>query len=155
MTEQTEMDWDQDKEDINVEDLKDTIKAYYNARAHHDEMSKVAKEAYAPVAKYESEVISMLERSKLNNFELPDVCKVHMVAKTSVTVPKTPEDKAALFKWLKDELGADGFLAYATVNAQTLNKLFKDMLELTEDPTFRLPGVGDPRSYSTLRMNTI
>lgn len=77
---------------------------------------------------------------------------------SSVQTPKTTEEKEKFFMWLE----AEGiFYEFASVNSQSLNKLYRDKAELaakeaTErgvlDFVFRIPGINPPSTYVDLRM---
>lgn len=71
---------------------------------------------------------------------------------TSVTTPKTAEEKEALFKFLADK---GIFLEIASVNSQTLNSLYKSLAAEAADEgnyDFKIPGVGEPTSYTSLKL---
>lgn len=72
--------------------------------------------------------------------------------KSSVTTPKTTEDKELLFAFLR-ERGI--FSEMVSVNSMTLNSLYKTLAnEAAADGNldFKLPGVAEPKSYTTLKM---
>jgi len=71
---------------------------------------------------------------------------------TSVTTPKTTEDKEQLFEYLRSK---GIFNEFVSVNSQTLNSLYKNLASeaaINGDLDFRLPGVGEPTSYTTLKL---
>lgn len=71
---------------------------------------------------------------------------------TSVTIPKTAQDKELLFKFLADK---GIFLEIASVNSQTLNSLYKSLAAEAADEgnfDFKIPGVGEPTTYTTLKL---
>lgn len=72
--------------------------------------------------------------------------------KSSVVTPKTVEDKQKLFDYLKEK---GIFMEFASVNSQSLNALYKSLAEeaLKEGVLdFRMPGVPEPTSYTTLKL---
>ena len=72
--------------------------------------------------------------------------------KISVQTPKTPEEKQALFEWLK-ERGL--FVEMVSVNSATLNSFFNSEADKAAEKgnfEFRIPGVGEPKPYTTLEM---
>lgn len=72
--------------------------------------------------------------------------------KTSVPVPKTLEDKQALFAYL-EERGI--FLESVSVHSQTLNSLYRTFAEEAAEKgvlDFRMPGVGEPNSFVNLKL---
>lgn len=71
---------------------------------------------------------------------------------TSVTTPKTPEEKQALFEFLQSK---GIFLEIASVNSQTLNSLYKSLATEAEEKgnyDFKMPGVGEPTTYTSLKL---
>lgn len=71
---------------------------------------------------------------------------------TSVTTPKTAEDKKLLFEFLESK---GIFLDIASVNSQTLNSLYKSLAAEAADEgnfDFKIPGVGEPTTYTTLKL---
>lgn len=72
--------------------------------------------------------------------------------KSSVTTPKTPEEKKALFDFLESK---GIFLEVASVNSQTLNALYKSLSEEAAQAgclDYEMPGVGKATEYTTLEM---
>jgi len=71
---------------------------------------------------------------------------------TSVTTPKTSEEKQALFEFLQSK---GIFLEIASVNSQTLNSLYKSLAAEAEEQgnyDFKMPGVGEPTTYTSLKL---
>ena len=113
---------------------------------------RISKEAYGLLEEKKFEFMKLLEEADKSSYECEHVGRLTKVDKLSITVPKTPDDKTALFKWLKDEYGADGFLTYATVNSQSLNALYRSKIEEGADAAmFRIPGAGEPSVRSILQ----
>lgn len=71
--------------------------------------------------------------------------------KTSFTckTPKTPEEKAALFAWMKEK---EIYEQYATVNSKSLNTLYNSLVK--EDSDFVMPGTSDPGYFQTIEMRS-
>lgn len=100
-----------------------------------------------------------LSQTILKSLELMEVDQLrahgflfYKETKTSVTTPKTPEEKKLLFDYL-EERGI--LLEMASVNSQTLNKLYKDFADEAAKQgvlDFRLPGVPEPTIYTNLKM---
>jgi len=71
---------------------------------------------------------------------------------TSVTTPKTSEEKQALFEFLQSK---GIFLEIASVNSQTLNSFYKSLAAEAEEQgnyDFKMPGVGEPTTYTSLKL---
>ena len=72
--------------------------------------------------------------------------------RSSVTTPKSPEEKKALFDFLESK---GIFLEMVSVNSQTLNSLYKSLeAEALKrgELEFRLPGVPEPTTYINLKL---
>lgn len=72
--------------------------------------------------------------------------------KTSVTTPKTVEQKRELFKFLQD---SGMFDEMVSVNSQTLNSLYKSLADQAAKNgvlDFKLPGVDEPTIYYNLKL---
>lgn len=66
--------------------------------------------------------------------------------RTSVKVPRTPDDKRALFDWLTKR---GIFYEACSVNSNTLNALYRTEFEIAcrEGRDFSMPGVGSPEIF--------
>ena len=95
-----------------------------------------------------------------STLELLDIKKVSMQGyefkvdtKSSVTIPKTEEEKKALWAYLESK---DLAWQIFGVNSATLNKTYNELAaqELEENGTldFELPGVGKPTSFNVLKV---
>ncbi len=76
----------------------------------------------------------------------------YMHTESSVQTPKTTEDKEKLFMWLEEQ---GLFYEFASVNSQSLNKLYREKAEEAAkngNLDFRIPGIGAPSTYQDLRM---
>jgi hypothetical protein len=101
--------------------------------------------------KYEAEVelISSLEASGLDSFK-GSQGNYSVINRMSVKVPASPEEKAEFFNWLREK---GLFEAYATVNSQSLNKLYRESIEEAAEQgvaDFKIPGIGEPNFSKTL-----
>lgn len=74
--------------------------------------------------------------------------------KANVTVPETPEEKQALFDYLRQE---GIFNEMVSVNSKTLNSLYKEKAEDAANSgilEFEMPGVGKPTEVYILKMKS-
>lgn len=72
--------------------------------------------------------------------------------KSSVTTPKTAEEKKALFEFLQ-ERGI--FFEFASVNSQSLNALYRSLADEAAEKgvlDYEMPGVGKATEYTTLEI---
>ncbi len=76
-------------------------------------------------------------------------CTVYIKTSFTCKTPKTPEEKAALFAWMKEKEIYD---QYATVNSKSLNSLYNSLVK--EDSDFVMPGTSDPGYFQTVEMRS-
>jgi hypothetical protein len=144
---------EEQKKEISIADVTAKITELREA----DTKSKASKKQHeadsAVVTDLKNEVIEMLQTSGLKNFKVPGIASVSLVDKLSVKTPKTHEEKEQFFTWLKEQ-GDDMYLQYATVNANSLNSLFKLKQEEAAEngEVLEIPGLSNPSSYSTLSL---
>lgn len=96
-------------------------------------------------------ILAMLELMELDNFRAHGLL-FYKENRSSVTTPKTPEEKQKLFDFLHEK---GIFLEFASVNSQTLNSLYKSLAEEAAEKgnyDFEIPGVGKPTSFTTLKV---
>jgi hypothetical protein len=109
-------------------------------RAREAELSAAKTVASNELAVAEAEMIAMLEAGGLTNYRSP-LGLVSVSFRTSVRTPKTPEDRAAFFAFLKERGVYDTLI---TVNSQSLNSFYKDEFAQAKergDIAFEIPGI--------------
>lgn len=142
--------------DVTTKELDELISKMYSARTDYDAKKKISNEADAVHKTLKNEVIELMELANKKNYAVIGVGKVSIGESLKVQTPKTNEDKSLLFKWLKDNLGSDGFLAYASVNYNSLNSLYNTQFNETpveKRGTFKIDGVGNPVREIKLKFN--
>lgn len=139
-------------EEVSTVELDKLVEEYALKRKAVDEIKEQKKVLDEELDNVEMKLLSLLQKAGKTKYHVDELGTVSLVEKMSVTTPKDPADKAALFKWLKDTHGADGFLAYASVNSQSLNALYNEELGKAEDKaSFNIPGIGAPLAMTQLR----
>jgi len=127
--------------------MKAAKSAYEIAKAQSDSLHKEYNE-------YRSKVIKALMATNKSKYFVDGVGTVSLVEKLKVRVPNDLQDKANFFNWLTRTMGEEGFLAHVGVNYQTLNSLYNQEFDKAkQDGTadnFKIPGIGDPESETTL-----
>jgi hypothetical protein len=120
-------DWQNEevKKEISIAEMTNAVEALREAKTAYDTAKKMSEDMYSVYKEAEDRVVAMLSDSGLDTYTVKGIGKVTISEQLSVTTPKTPEEKQQFFDWLKRELGDDGFWAYATVNSQSLNSLYK------------------------------
>jgi len=146
--------WDDvEKEEISVADLDGAITEMRETRTDYKAKKKVSSEAHAKYKKATDVVIDMMKRAKKSNYQVDGIGKVVVYDTCKVKMPSDHDNKGKLFKWLNDNLGADGFLTYATINYNSLNSLFNEHTTINAEKgeSFTMPGVAEPTSESNIR----
>jgi hypothetical protein len=127
---------------ISVEDMKAQVARIRELRETESKVNEMKKEVSSLLEIEEGKMLSMLEQSGLPNFKC-DFGSVGVTHRLSVKTPKTPEDRAAFFSFLK-QLGL--FDSMITVNSQTLNSFYKDQFEQAKaqgKDDFKIPGINE------------
>ena len=142
---------EKDDSEITVEQVDNAIMVLSQLKEEYETKKEASSLAYSNYEKQQANVIELLTKIGKTSFKLEGVGTVSKKTSLVVQTPKTIEDKALLFKWLKDNLGAEGFLSYASVNSQSLNSLYNTMFEESSDKmAFKIDGVGEPTERVTL-----
>jgi len=146
--------WEQPKGKVSLQQMDSIIGQLRTAKDLYAEASKVSKELYGTVKELELKIISLMESAGKKRYVAEGIGQISLTETLSVTTPKTPEQKASFFNWLKQEMGEDGYLAYATVNSASLNKLYKEKVEEYGDrgEILEIEGLSAPTSFTKLSM---
>ena len=140
---------------VTVKELEDLIQSIDEKETKISEIEAEQKVRKAETAKllltaYNYLVELNLEKfpSKFGTLEVDD--------KSSVKVPKTVEDKALLWEWMREK---GIFDAYATVNSRSLQSLFKAERDVAkrngEDMVvWTIPGIEPPTTFKTAKLKT-
>lgn len=115
------------------------------------ELELKAKPLQEELDKLEREIVAELEERKLTSFDSRSG-KLIKTVRTSVKIPQGDE-KQAFFEYLKS---TGHFEALATVNSQSLNKWYKEEMELAikEKKMLVIPGLGMPTTSVGLSFRT-
>lgn len=131
---------------LTIEQFESVIAEAYQL---DEEIDKYTKEVLGPkrqrLAELEAKILDELTRLDKQSYK-SNCGTVVRQNRYSVQTPKTIEDKAALFSWLKDR-GEEVYYQYVGVNSQQLNALYKQELEIAKEEgnlDFALPGVKEP-----------
>lgn len=137
---------------VTVQDMDALVEEMRAQRDLVEEKENELKALNKQLTALEQKAVQYLKALGRENFSSPHGT-LYISQKWRVNLPKTDEDKAALFKHL-EERGI--FMQYATVNSNSLNSLFledwKDAMERGEGMDFRMPGIAEPKLYETLGM---
>ena len=148
--------WDDSKPvaEISVEDMDNAVRELREAKDVYTEENNKVKELYARVKEAESKVIGLLQSANKSRYIVEGVGQITLSEMLSVQTPKTPEQKQAFFNWLREEMGEDGYLTYASVNANPLNSLYKQKVEEYGErgEVLEIDGLEAPTSYTKLSL---
>lgn len=158
MTQETETNlfeqWEEAQVDTTVStvSLDLAVRDYVEARREYEEAKAVSNDKHAVMEEKESAMQALLEKAGKTKYFVEGIGTIQSISKLVVQTPKTPEAKALLFKWLREKLGPEGFLTYASVNHNSLNSLYKTMFEEAQDKaTFSIDGIDQPVERKELR----
>lgn len=145
-----------ERKEVTTSELDDLVTNLKKARDEYDLASTISSEKHSAVKELELRLIDLLTAAGKSSYEVDNVARVTVVSKTQVTVPKTIEQKEQLFNWLRERYGAEGALAYQTINYQSLNSLYNKELEMAVDNGYQLeiPGLELPQLVRTLQVRS-
>lgn len=140
--------------EISLEQMDQAVKDLRKMKDTYSLESTKVKELYAQVKEAESKVVSLLQQAGKSKYVVEGVGSVNLQETMSVQTPKTPEQKEAFFNWLREEMGHDGYLTYATVNSNSLNSLYKQKAEEYGErgEVLEIDGLEAPTSYTKLSL---
>ena len=149
-------EWNEERPvaELSIEQMDRAVTALRELKDEYQTENTKVKELYAKVKEAEAKVISLLQQTGKTRYIVEGVGQVSTTETLSVSTPKTPEQKQAFFAWLREELGEDGYLTYATVNSNSLNSLYKQKVEEYGErgEVLRIEGLEEPTSYIKLSL---
>ncbi len=123
----------------------------FDQRAVIDKLEDGLKIEKAKLTKMEMQITTYLQEMKWKNHRTSKGLLI-LAEKKSWSLPKTDADKAQFFDFLRKQ---GIFDAMATVHSSTFNAFLKEQFELAEkegrSADFKVPGVGEPSVFHTLR----
>lgn len=147
-------EWDGQIEDrsITTAQLDYEVTQLQAAKLVYEEAKAKSDASFAVYDQQRTKLVNILTAANKKSYKVDGVGLVTVKEQAKVQTPKTPEEKAELFKWLKEEMGAEGFLTYATVNHAQINSLHKLKSEEYAEKgiNFTMPGVGLPTTEKIL-----
>lgn len=126
--------------------------------ATEDELETLKRQKVKPleekIAVLEGRILDVLWSNDITSYRAKAVTVIRATRYT-VATPKTQEDKAAYFAWLRAK-SEETYWAQMSVNSQTLNSFYKAEMEVAKesgDIDFKIPGLGEPEAkpYLTRR----
>lgn len=139
--------------DISIADFEKLLLEFFDANQKIDGLKHQIDILSKSKFLLEQKVIAILKAGNIKKYTSGGV-SISLKDRVSVKTPKTEEDKAAFFAWLK-ERGVEE--QYLTVNSQSLNSLYKQEREAAlerGDLDFKIPGIGEETIYTTLSIRS-
>lgn len=122
----------------------------YNLREKVKRMEEDVEKEKSQLEVLKTKVMTCLDQAGKSNYK-SERGTVSIVNKFSVETPKEIEAKKAFFNWLHEK---GIFEEYATVNSAKLNALYNEQLEISGNPDFKIPGIGEAKHYKNLSIRS-
>jgi hypothetical protein len=146
--------WGIETREVSTAELDQLISDYNTARADYEAQKAISNDRHERMESLKFEVIKLLQSAGKTKYEAEGIGKITLVEKLTVLTPKTLEEKQLFFGWLETKFGED-YLAYMSINHQTLNSLYNaELKEAGENGTeFKVPGLDMPTTNTELRFS--
>lgn len=137
---------------VTISDMENLVKSLADKRLEVEELKKPYSKACAELEDLEQKIVLTLDELDKKNYK-SEYGTVTRVNAWRFNLPKTPEDKAAYFEFLKQRGIFEGM---ATVNANSHNSFCNEEWNAAKqrDPVealnFRIPGIEDAKVRTTL-----
>lgn len=141
-------------DDVNPQFL-DLCKKTWAQKKKVDALKAELKTSNAELTKLQADVNASMEQMELGELRLPELGLITRLKQFSTLTPKTPEDKQALFDWIRDTKGEDVLLSYQSIAASSLKAFYTQELELAKERNeydFSIPGIQPPKAYYRINM---
>lgn len=142
-------EWEEQTEALDLTQMDELVATYKALRTDYEEKKKIQAEAYHKYEEAESKLINALVSSGKSKYFVDGIGTVFLSSKSSVTTPKTVEEKAALFQYIQEKYGQEALMNYLGIHSGTLNSFVNK--ELENDPTLKIPGLTTPTVTTELR----
>lgn len=129
--------------------VREKIEEIFRYRRMIDDAKEGLMQMQGELRSLQEQVLNTLQAAGLEKFSTP-VGTVSVREKTSVRIPKTPEDRKAFFDYLRERNLFDDMIS---VNSMTLNSWFNREREIAEEDgiyDFRVPGLNEVSTYYEL-----
>ena len=131
--------------DVTVKELEELCDTAFKLKEKIDSYEEEASELRKELFGYQQKIQAHLEHFGKESYGATGG-NIEIKSRTSVKIPRTEEDKRALFKWLQDK---GIFWELAGINSQTLNSLYKSEFEIAieEGRDCVIPGISEPEVF--------
>src|SRR6188508_3861330 len=103
-----------------IQEIDDLSVKYVKARAEYDARKAAASEAYKEVERLEHDLLGKLTKAGKNQWRMDGVGLFSIKTTMNVTVPKTVQDREALFKYIQSKYGDTVVFDKFSVHSKTL-----------------------------------
>jgi hypothetical protein len=134
---------------ISTEQLDEEVRKLIEYEKDYDAKKKISNEADAVYETQRTYILGLLQALGKTKYFVDGLGTVSMAIKTSVTTPKSPQDKRAMIDYFLSLEEGHVYPAYLSVNSNTLNSYINQQLEM--DPEFILPGCSEKKEKPELR----
>lgn len=141
--------FEEHKKPVSVAELNKACEDMFNIRAIIEEKEKELSGLSEQLEVIKRKVQGILADSGLDSFKSP-FGTVGTRTINTFTMPKDPDKKRFFLQFLDAQGMSEGML---TVNHQTLNAYCRSLLEENKhDLNYSIPGVDEPKAYTTITM---
>lgn len=116
-----------------------------------NEVEKAKKAAEAVRETYdqtESRLLELLKKAGKTKYVVEGLGTLSISTKFMVRTPKTPEEKQALFNFIRESKGPEVLMGLVSINSNTLNSFVNE--EKKVNPLVSIPGLEAPTARETL-----
>ena len=118
----------EEQSQITVNEMDNLIEKLRDAKDEHKIKSDAAKIAKAAYDTLQLKLLAALEELDKDTY-IAKSGRITRVIKMAVRVPKTLDEKRAFFNWLRQNRGDEVADSYMSVNSQSLNTLYNEMVD--------------------------
>lgn len=153
MSEQVEQ-WQQERREVSIEEMTEAVKNLRAAKDAYDEQKALSDSMYAEYKNQQNVVAKLMQEGGLDEYTVKGFGKVFVKEELSVRTPKSPEQKAAFFAWVRENMGTEAANAYMSVNSSSLNSLYRQKVEEygARGELLSIDGLEEPTSYTKLTL---
>ena len=137
---------------VDLGQLDQLVIKMVEARAEYEKRKEALKPFSQAMDDAENAVLAALQAAKKSKYFVDGVGSVVKIAKLSYKVPKTIDEKKAVFDYIQETYGETFLLAEVSIHSTRFNAWArKEMEARSKDPMFKIPGVDAPVSTEEIR----
>ena len=137
----------EEQDETTVAALQELLKCFWMAKQQVNKLKKDLDAAEKTQTEFKDKLLERMQQEGMQRFD-GDECFVLVMEKKYVVTPKTKEEKQLLFLWLQKQ---GVYWDYVSVNYQSLQSLYKEQKEISNEENFTLPGIEPERTKIDLR----